>query len=151
MKRQQSAKDKELADREKLLKAWRKFHREELNTALAGPHGPMLERLVYILKSLAPDSASLLLAYVRGVDWSAVDANVRLVVLHETNAAVTRMRERLDPEKPIDDGIPDIDRDNVFRVIRTLITSSSRPAGAAPEPIPVDEAQRKEKEFEHVE
>ena len=85
---------KELQDDARLVRAWRKWHREELGEALAGVHGPMVERLVYMLKALELSSAPLLLAYIRGVDWSAVDYLTRLTVLHEVNTAITRMRER---------------------------------------------------------
>jgi hypothetical protein len=140
--------ERELAERNHLLRAWKKFHREELDAALAGPHGPMLERLVFMLKGLAPNSAPLLLAYIRGIDWSAIDYATRLIVLHETNVAITRMRERNGMD-PIDDGVPG-ERDNVFRIIRHVITSS-RSAGAAPEPMPVQEPiNSKMKELSHV-
>ena len=71
--RRRTAQEQKLADDARLLRAWKNFHREELKEALAGPHGPMIERLVFILKALAPDSAAMLLAYIRGVDWQAVD------------------------------------------------------------------------------
>jgi hypothetical protein len=140
--------EKELAERNHLLRAWKKFHREELDAALAGPHGPMLERLVFTLKSLTLQSAPLLLAYIRGIDWSTIDYAIRLIVLHEVNTAVTGLRLRANMA-PIDDGAPGA-RDNVFRTIRHLITSS-RPAEAAPEPMPVHEPiNSKMKELSHV-
>jgi hypothetical protein len=62
-----------LADDARLLRAWRKWHREELETALAGPHGAMIERLMFILNNLARKSAPLLIAYIRGIDWTTID------------------------------------------------------------------------------
>ena len=101
------------------MRAWRAWHREELEKALAGLHGPMLERLVYILKTLAPGSAQLLLAYIRGVDWSSVDYPTRLVALHEVNVAIIKLRERCGQD-PFDDGLPG-ERDNVSRIIRKIV------------------------------
>ena len=51
----------------------------------------MIERLVFILKGLTEESAHLLLAFIRGVDWATVDYHTRLVVLHEINAAITKL------------------------------------------------------------
>ena len=73
MKAQRSEQEQKLIDDARLLRAWKNFHREELETALAGPHGAMVERLAYMLKALELNSAPLLLAYIRGVDWTAVD------------------------------------------------------------------------------
>src|SRR6516162_3172525 len=121
--------------------------RSRTRTTISNRRSTRSTRLVFRLKSLTLQSAPLLLAYIRGVDWSAVDYATRLVVLHETNTAITRMREHNGME-PIDDGLPG-DRDNVFRTIRHVITSS-RPAGAAPEPMPVHEHQHEKKEFADV-
>jgi hypothetical protein len=112
--------EQELVEQSRLLRSWRKWHREELEQVLAGPHGAMVERLVFILKSLTLESAPLQLAYVRGIDWSAVDYPTRLVILHEVNTAITRMRER-NGLYPFDDGVPG-ERANVFQVIRGILT-----------------------------
>jgi hypothetical protein len=45
-----SAKDKELDDRNRLVRAWRKWHREQLEAALAGVHRDVFERLMHTLK-----------------------------------------------------------------------------------------------------
>jgi hypothetical protein len=117
------------ADDARLMRAWRKWHREELEETLAGPHGPMIERLAFILKALTVESAPLLLAYIRGVNWATVDYPTRLVVLHEINAAITKLRER-SGLLPFDDGFPG-DRPNVFQTIRTiLIPAEAAPSGA---------------------
>jgi len=38
-------KEKELADNARLLRAWKKFHREQREAVLAGPHGAVLSEL----------------------------------------------------------------------------------------------------------
>jgi hypothetical protein len=86
----------------------------------------MVERLMFILKGLTLESAPLLLAYIRGVDWVMVDYPTRLTVLHEINTAITKLRERSGQE-PLDDGFPG-DCPNVFQTIRTILI----PAEAAP-------------------
>jgi len=45
-------KDKELADRGRLLRAWKRWHAELMEQALAGVHGAVLERLMAQLKDL---------------------------------------------------------------------------------------------------
>jgi hypothetical protein len=68
------------------------------------------------------NSAPLLLAYIRGVDWSTVDYPTRLVALHETNVAITRLRE-YNEMSPFDDGVdmPN-ERKNIFQIIRGIVT-----------------------------
>jgi hypothetical protein len=115
-----------LFDDARLLRSWQKWHREEREIALTGPHGAMIERLVFILDSLTLDSAPLLVAYIRGVDWATVHYPTRLTVLHEVNVAITRLRER-NGMAPFDDAMPG-DPPNVFETIRTILI----PAEAAP-------------------
>jgi hypothetical protein len=69
--------EKQLADNAKMMRAWRRWHREQLEEVFRGPHGPMIERLMVVLKELSLQSAPVLLAYIRGVDWGTVDANHR--------------------------------------------------------------------------
>jgi hypothetical protein len=109
----------ELADDARLLRAWREWHREELQDAITGPHGAMVERLAFILKELTLESAPLLLAYIRGVNWAAIDYRTRLTVLHEVNTAITHLRDR-NGMPPFDDGFPG-DRANAFQIIRSIV------------------------------
>jgi hypothetical protein len=118
--RRSDAQQQKLADDARLLRAWRKWHREKLDDALAGPHGAMVERLVYILKELTLGSAPLLLAFIRNVDWSAIDYDTRLTMLHEVSSVIICLRER-NGLSPIDDGLPG-ERDNVYRIIRSIVT-----------------------------
>lgn len=112
-----------------LLRAWRKWHREQLEQALEGPHGAMVGRLMVVLKSLTEGSAPLLLAYIHGVDWSTVDHPTRLTALHEISTAIVKLRER-NGLSPFDDGLPG-ERDNMFRVVRSILLSAeAAPPGA---------------------
>jgi hypothetical protein len=111
--------EKQLADNAKMMRAWRRWHREQLEEVFRGPHGPMIERLMVVLKELSLQSAPLLLAYIRGVDWGTVDANTRFIVLHEINAAIAAMRER-HGMAPFDDPLPG-QPENVTRLIKTRL------------------------------
>ena len=64
MKRRRSEKEKELVDNAHLLRAWRAWHREQLEEALAGLHGGVLERLTAELKNFR--SARELVSVRRG-------------------------------------------------------------------------------------
>jgi hypothetical protein len=116
--KQRTAKEKELADRSTLARAWRKGHREQLEEALAGVHGAVLERLLTQLKDL--QSARALVDFM-AQDWGAVDANARLTALHQINNAITKLRER-EGLAPIDDPLPG-KPENAFRLIKTIMTS----------------------------
>jgi len=114
-----NARDKKLVDDERMLRAWRAWRAEELAEALAGPHRQVLEPLMQLLKTLDLHSSKALLDYIRAQDWSAIDAQTRLVVLHEINTAITKLRER-NGMAPIDDALWG-ERANVFQLIRLII------------------------------
>jgi hypothetical protein len=123
--------ERERAENARLLRDWHGFHRAERKAVLAGPHGPMFERLLYLLKSLELKSATVLLAFVRGVDWATVPGETRLIVLHEINSAVTNLRLRHELA-PFDDGWPG-ERDSAFVTIRQLLfPAHAAPPGAKP-------------------
>jgi hypothetical protein len=115
MKRE-TATEQKLADDARLLRAWRRWHHEQLDETLNGPHGTAVAQVVAFLKRMQPGSASALIALLRDFDWSEMDANVRLVVLHEINQAITRLRERAGLA-PIDDPLPG-QRLNAFLLIK---------------------------------
>jgi hypothetical protein len=117
--RRNSEKDKKLADDERLLCAWRAWHAEELTKALAGPHRQVLEPLMQLLKNLDPHSSNALLDFIRAQDWSAIDAQTKLVILHEINTAITKLRTR-NGMAPIDDALWG-ERATVFQLIRLII------------------------------
>ena len=121
--KQRSKKDQELTNRNRLARAWRAWHREQLNQALAGVHRDVFERLMAQLKDLR--SARQLIDAIAQEDWSAVDADTRLVILHEINNAITRAREKLGLA-PIDDPLLP-GKLNAFQIIRSII-STERPA-----------------------
>jgi hypothetical protein len=96
---------KRLAERDQQVRAWRRWHREQLEEALAGPHGCVLDRLVRFLESMTLRSAPALVELVRSEDWKSVDYATRLVALHEINGAITALREQ-HGLAPFDDGLP---------------------------------------------
>jgi hypothetical protein len=118
-------------ERTVLHRAWRAWHRERRDAVLAGPHGAMFERLLYILKNATPQSQPLLLGFIRGIDWSSADETTRYVVLHEIGHAVVALRER-DGLAPFDDPLPG-ERENVFRLIKQILfPAQAAPPGAQP-------------------
>jgi hypothetical protein len=60
-----------------------------------------------------------LLAFIEAQDWTAVDAETRLIVLHQINDAITKHRER-NGLAPIDDALPG-ERLTAFQVIKNLL------------------------------
>ena len=58
--------------------------------------------------------------------WSAIDADTRLIALHEINTAITRLRERSGLE-PINDALPH-ERPNVFILVKEALFPREREA-----------------------
>jgi hypothetical protein len=126
MKRRKSVKDQRLIDDARLIRAWKKFHREEREAALAGPNGTVLRELFRMFENLQHIRPSQLIKFARSIDWAAIDYATRLVVLHEANNSIIALRETrgLDPiDDPLDEAT------NVFRTLRNIITSFPPSAG----------------------
>ena len=104
MKRK-TAKEQALGDDAHLLRAWKRWHAEQLEETLNGPHGAAVAQVMATLKHLTPGSAPALIALLHEFDWSQMDADVRLTVLHQVNEAITRLREK-SGLPPIDDSLP---------------------------------------------
>jgi hypothetical protein len=118
MKRRKSENEKELADRTHLYRAWKRWHREHLEAALAGVHGAVLGRLVQQLKDLG--EARALVNFISSQDWSAIDAETRAVALHEISTAITKLREQHNL-KPFDDPLPGAPA-NAFQIIKSILS-----------------------------
>jgi hypothetical protein len=97
--------EKELRDNARLLRAWKKFHREEREAVLSGSHGAVLSELFRMFKNLQHVRPAQLIGYAQSIDWSAIDYNTKLTVVHELNNAITAYRTKHGLE-PIDDNLP---------------------------------------------
>jgi hypothetical protein len=95
-KHPKAKKEKELADNARLLCAWTKFHCEQREAVLAGPYGTALTELFRMFANMKHVRPSQLVGYTRAIEWSKIDFPTRLVVLHEANAAITKLREGKD-------------------------------------------------------
>jgi hypothetical protein len=85
--RKLAAREKERIENPTMLQAWKRWHRDELESALQGTHRGVLERLMMELKDLR--SARKLVLFIGTQDWTAVDYPTRLIVLREVNEAIT--------------------------------------------------------------
>src|SRR5262249_56003932 len=114
--RRARAQAKALAERDAQFRRWKHEHREELDAALAGPHGGALARLVAFLDTMTMESASALVERVRADDWPSADDDMRFLALRLVGEAIMRLRERSGLE-PFDD--PLFDRPpSAFLVLR---------------------------------
>jgi hypothetical protein len=131
MKRRLTQREKEEREAGRLLQAWPAWNREEREAVLAGPDGPMIERLLVICKGL-PESRAILFAFVRGVPWRDIDEQTRCVALRAIDSAIIRFRDKAGLAT-FDDGLPG-DRDNLFLAAKTLLfpVDDAAPTGAKP-------------------
>jgi|SRR4051794_13116149 hypothetical protein len=122
MKRR-GAQQQKLADDARLMRAWRKWHREEREQVLSGPHASVLGDLFRMFANLKYVQPAQLIGFVRSVDWTTIDYDTKLVVIHELNTAITALRVKHGlPE--IDDGLPD-EPGTPFRTIRAIVLTAS--------------------------
>ena len=112
-------KEKELRDNARLLRAWKKFHHEEREAALAGPYAVTLAELFRMFANLVHVQPAQLIGFIGAIDWAAIDFQTRLTVLHELNTAITKFREKRGLE-PIDDPLPR-QPDSPFRIIKAIL------------------------------
>jgi len=101
------------------LQAWKKFHCDEREGVLAGPHGAVLDELLRMFANLKHVQPAQLIGFARSIDWSAIDYNTKLVVVHELNTVITAIREK-HGLVPIDDPLPG-QPESPFRTIRAIV------------------------------
>jgi hypothetical protein len=114
---------KKLADNSKLLRQWKRWHREQLDEVLAGPHAVIATQVMPFLETMTPASGAALLALMRGYCWENVDPNTKFILLHEINDAITRMREK-HGMAPIDDPLPG-EKVNAFLALCEMLRQSN--------------------------
>jgi hypothetical protein len=82
-----------------------------------------MRELVDFLRTMTElRSASTLLAWVRAQDWQRIDNEVRLIALHEINAATARLRER-QGLAPFEDALPGQPL-TLFQIARAILNPS---------------------------
>src|SRR5262249_51095822 len=120
---------KKLADDARLMRWWSAWHREQLEQALDGMHGDIMRGLMAQLKDLR--SARALVDFISARDWSRVDANTRMIALHEISRAIDALQSKLGLESP-NDPLPG-QPDNAYRIIKKLFDSFPHQRGGPPE------------------
>jgi len=124
--------DKELHDRDVLFRRWRKWHREQIDTALAGAHGVELGELLDFLARMDLNSGDALINLVRSQGWSAAPVDLRYLILREVDQEVARVREE-GGLPPFDDALPwSSETPTVFSVIKQFLLDGDAPAAALP-------------------
>jgi len=68
--RSKAKQEKELADNARLLRAWKKFHREEREAVLAGPHGALLSELFRMFANIQHVAPAQLVGFVQSINWA---------------------------------------------------------------------------------
>jgi hypothetical protein len=111
--------ERERAGDAKMFRAWKKYHRDERDAVLAGPHGAALAEVFRMLDHLEHVRPEQLVGFIRSINWAAIDCDTRLVVLHEVNTAITKYRERRGADA-LSDPLPG-EPDTPFRMIHKIL------------------------------
>jgi hypothetical protein len=99
----------------RLLRQWRRWHRDEIDQAFTGPHGAVVARIIGFLEHMTIRSAPSLVALVRSQNWQTIEYGNRLIVLHEISSAITALRER-HRLPPFDDALDE--KLSAFQLVR---------------------------------
>lgn len=126
MKRRRSEKEqKKLADDARLLCWWKAWHQEQRDAVLAGPHATTLAELFRAFAKIECVQPAQLVGFIGAIDWSTIDYQTRLTVLHELNTTITEFREKQGLD-PISDPLPG-EPNNAYRIIKNLFNSFPQP------------------------
>jgi hypothetical protein len=123
MRRLPRDQQKEIIDNSRLLRMWRKFHHEQREAVLSGPHGTTLAELFRMFKNLKHVQPVQLIGFVESIDWSVIDYTARLVVIHELNKSISALREKHGLDS-IDDPLPGAP-ESPFGTIRAIVLPSN--------------------------
>jgi hypothetical protein len=118
-----TANEAELEANAKMYRAWRKWHREEREVVLLGPHGAVLAELFRFFKHLDNVKPAQLIGFAQSINWTVIPYETRLVVIHELNNAITSWREKRGLD-PISDPLPH-EPESPYRTIRKIVLTAS--------------------------
>jgi hypothetical protein len=122
MKKRSDAQQKKLADDARLLRWWKAWHREQRDEALT--RYPNLAELFRMFKNLEHLQPAQLIGFTQSIDWTTINYDTKLVVIHEINNAITAFREKQGLEL-IDDNLPG-EPETPFRQIKAIMFSPPR-------------------------
>jgi hypothetical protein len=104
-KRRATAAEKALAERDDLLRLWKKWRHERLETLLNGPHAAAAQELVAFLQTMTLNDGARLVKFIRAAGWERANADTKFEVLSLINITITSLRERAGLD-PFDDPLP---------------------------------------------
>lgn len=103
---QEEAVRKALAERDMLMRLWKKWREEVLTEALAGAYAQPIEDLIHFLEHNKLEHLNRqLVKWVEHGPWLKAPADIRFLVLRLINARITKLREKQDLP-PFDDPLP---------------------------------------------
>ena len=112
------ARNKALAERDKLFRFWLEHCRKQREQLLAGPYGEAAHELVALLDSMTLEQGGELIALVERGPWRTADADTRFTVLHLIDGSIAHLRER-HGLAPFDDSLDD--ELTVFQIVRGML------------------------------
>jgi hypothetical protein len=124
--------NKELRDRERLLRQYRGWFREQVKAARQGPYGERLERLRRFLHTMTIDDGDRLIELVDDDHWRDADADTRFLILRMVDNAIVLLREKRGLP-PFDDALEG-EPPTAFQIIKQCLfpADEAAPAGNPP-------------------
>lgn len=114
------AANKAVDSRDRLNVAWRRWHDEQGEVLLAGPHGDAARHLIAFLGNMGLNQGAELVALVKAGPWRQTDSDTRFEIMALIDARIIKLRER-GCLPPFDDPLPG-ERPNVFLTICEVLS-----------------------------
>lgn len=102
---QQKAIDKALAERDLLMRLWKRWRQDTTNTMLEGPYAVAIQTLIDFLETLTLPQEARLVNFVKAGPWQTAPKDVRFLVLRLIDAKLIALREKQELP-PFDDALP---------------------------------------------
>ena len=102
---QEEAVRKALAERDMLMRLWKRWRKEILTEALETKYGTALQKLVDFLKQLKFKEDVKLLPFIKSGPWLQAPKDIKFLVLTLISAQLVKLREQQELP-PFDDPLP---------------------------------------------
>jgi hypothetical protein len=113
--------EKALRERDRMFSQWKKWHHEQTELLVAGPHGEAVHALAAFLERMTLEQGSELIELVAAGPWRSADRDAKYQVLRLIDWTIAHLRE-CSGLPPFNDSLPFSDEPpTAFEIIRAAV------------------------------